>query len=51
MATDILAALPLATADVLPLLAPGERAMAQHIAGKLGSLSKKLRTDMLGASH
>ncbi|WP_313166677.1 type II toxin-antitoxin system HipA family toxin [Massilia oculi] len=51
MATDILAALPLATADVLPVLAPGERVMAQRIADKVGSLTKKLRTNMLGASH
>lgn len=50
MATDILAALPLATAEVLPLLAPSEAVMAQRIADKVGSLTRKLSTNMLGAA-
>lgn len=51
MATAILAALPAATADVVPKLAPGERVMAQRIAEKVGSLTRKLRAKMLGAAN
>lgn len=51
MATAILAALPAATADVLPMLAPGERVMAERISEKVGSLTKKLRAKMLGAAN
>jgi len=50
MATDILAALPAATADVLPMLAPGERVLAQRIADKVASLTKKLHAKTIGAA-
>lgn len=50
MATAILAALPAATAEVLPMLAPGERVMAERISEKVGSLTKKLCAKMLGAA-
>lgn len=47
MATDILAALPAATADVLPALASGERVLAERIVDKVGALTRKLAASMV----
>lgn len=53
MATTLDAALPAAAADVLPLLTPGQRVMAERIVHKVGSITRRLaaRLDLGAASR
>jgi hypothetical protein len=52
MAATVDAALPAAAAEVLPLLTPGQRLMAERIVHKVGSITRRLadRLDLGAAS-
>ena len=48
MANQIESAIPVAVKDLLPILGPSEKVMAQRLEQKIGSLVRKTRDRMLG---